>query len=235
MRPSATASIPDELTRSLERAGRRVGIGGARRTIAMLDARSESVGESSSRVVFRDRGIPDPEPQFEIVDGDFLARVDFAWSEFLTIGEFDGKTQVRARTGRQDSGRRPLGGEDSRGPAAGAGLASRALGVDGPPTPGRHDPPAERRIRPRCDPLTARGGPRRCSCRVSVLLQEAHTLPEAGNSAGTRPTSSWLRSSWRASSWRRSSWRPTSSPAPSSGRSPSAWRGSPRRCAAGPP
>lgn len=82
---------PAELTRCLERAGRRIGIGNARRTIAMLDARSESVGESSSRVVFRDHGVPDPVLQFEITNSDFRARTDFAWPEFRTIGEFDGK------------------------------------------------------------------------------------------------------------------------------------------------
>ena len=84
-------SLPTDLAASLERAGRRTGIGTARRTLAMLDPRSESVGESCSRVVFRDHGIPNPEPQFEIVDGSFVARVDFAWPEFGTIGEFDGK------------------------------------------------------------------------------------------------------------------------------------------------
>lgn len=82
---------PTDLAASLGRAGRRTGIGTARRTIAMLDPRSDSVGESSSRVVFRDHGLPNPEPQFEIVDGDFVARVDFAWPDLRTIGEYDGK------------------------------------------------------------------------------------------------------------------------------------------------
>jgi hypothetical protein len=80
-----------QLAASLQRAGRRTGIGTARRSIWMLDPRSESVGESSSRVVFRDHNVPAPEPQFEIRDGAFVARVDFAWPGFKTIGEFDGK------------------------------------------------------------------------------------------------------------------------------------------------
>ncbi len=85
---------PAEVAETLERAGRRVP-GSVRpgERSSMLDRRSESVGESASRVVFRDRGIPKPEPQFEIVDGAFTAWVDFAWPEFRTIGEFDGKSK----------------------------------------------------------------------------------------------------------------------------------------------
>jgi hypothetical protein len=69
------------------------GVRSARRVIAFLDARSESVGESVSRVRLMEEGLPAPEPQREIIgpDGRLIARVDFCWEEKKTIGEFDGK------------------------------------------------------------------------------------------------------------------------------------------------
>ena len=69
------------------------GVRSARRVIAFLDARSESVGESVSRVRLMEEGLPAPEPQREIFwpDGRLIARADFCWEEKKTIGEFDGK------------------------------------------------------------------------------------------------------------------------------------------------
>lgn len=69
------------------------GVRSARRVIAFLDARSESVGESVSRLRLMEEGLPAPEPQREIFgpDGRLIARVDFCWEEKKTIGEFDGK------------------------------------------------------------------------------------------------------------------------------------------------
>jgi hypothetical protein len=65
----------------------------ARRALGLLDPRSESPGESVSRVRLILDGLPAPEPQQDIVgdDGHFVARVDFCWKEQRTIGEFDGK------------------------------------------------------------------------------------------------------------------------------------------------
>jgi predicted transcriptional regulator of viral defense system len=65
----------------------------ARRAIALLDPRSESPGESVSRVRLHQEGLPPPEPQQDIydVDGRIVARVDFCWEKQRTIGEFDGK------------------------------------------------------------------------------------------------------------------------------------------------
>jgi hypothetical protein len=65
----------------------------ARRAIALLDRRSESPGESVSRVRLHQDGLPAPEPQQDIYDEDgrLVARVDFFWEEQRTIGEFDGK------------------------------------------------------------------------------------------------------------------------------------------------
>ena len=77
---------------ALERAHHAPGIRRARRAWALGDPRSESVGEGRSRGVFDLAGIPAPELQREIRDasGRVLARVDFAWEEFNTLGEFDG-------------------------------------------------------------------------------------------------------------------------------------------------
>ncbi len=67
------------------------GIRKAWRVAAFADGRSESVGESTSRIVMADVGLPAPTPQYEVYDGDRLvARCDFAWEEFRTVGEFDG-------------------------------------------------------------------------------------------------------------------------------------------------
>jgi hypothetical protein len=69
------------------------GVRAARRVVEFLDVRSESVGESVSRVRLMEEGLPAPEPQHEIFgpDGQFMARVDFYWNEQRTVGEFDGK------------------------------------------------------------------------------------------------------------------------------------------------
>ena len=83
----------DALAEVLARAGARHGIGKARRTIAFLDPRSESPGESMSRVVLHQQRMPAPEPQFEVFDSDgrLIGRCDFGWKEQRTLGEFDGK------------------------------------------------------------------------------------------------------------------------------------------------
>jgi alkylated DNA nucleotide flippase Atl1 len=69
------------------------GVRAARRVVEFLDARSESAGESMSRVRLMEEGLPRPELQQEIFgpDGRLVARVDFRWKEYNTVGEFDGK------------------------------------------------------------------------------------------------------------------------------------------------
>jgi hypothetical protein len=83
----------DELDEALTAAGGRTGIGAARRMAALADARSESVGESASRVVLLLNGIPAPQLQYEVFDpgGELVARADFCWEDQRTLGEFDGK------------------------------------------------------------------------------------------------------------------------------------------------
>ncbi len=69
------------------------GMGNARQALEFLDARSESVGESVSRVAMWEVGVPTPTLQYEVfgLDGGFVGRSDFAWPEFRTLGEFDGR------------------------------------------------------------------------------------------------------------------------------------------------
>lgn len=84
---------PHELTTALGRAVRRPGAGAARRAVAFADGLSGSVGESRSRVAMAAAGLPVPALQWDVrgVSGMFLGRVDFAWPEYRTVGEFDGK------------------------------------------------------------------------------------------------------------------------------------------------
>jgi hypothetical protein len=83
----------DELADRLASSGPRRGLTQARRTAALLDPRSESPGESMSRVVFAEHRIPMPTPQLKVFDarGHFVGRSDFGWEEQQTLGEFDGK------------------------------------------------------------------------------------------------------------------------------------------------
>lgn len=83
---------PGELQGALDRQGGWTGIGRARRAVALLDARSESAGESYSRVVFHLAGLPVPELQYKVLtpDGRFVGRCDFGWPELGVVGEFDG-------------------------------------------------------------------------------------------------------------------------------------------------
>jgi very-short-patch-repair endonuclease len=63
----------------------------ARRVLGALDSRSESAGESRTRLLLRGLAIPQPEPQFSIATESGTFRADFAWKECKLILEFDGK------------------------------------------------------------------------------------------------------------------------------------------------
>ena len=115
-----------------EVAGRCIGWRGmlqARRAMNFLDARSESAGESYSRVILDQIGMPRPIPQYEVWNNGLLVgRADFGWVEFRTLGEFDGKEKygrmlkpgqtpadaVFAEKRREDA-LRDLGGRSSAG------------------------------------------------------------------------------------------------------------------------
>ncbi|MFT4296044.1 MAG: hypothetical protein QM582_11600 [Micropruina sp.] len=72
---------------------RRHGIKRARTMAELADARSESAGESLSRVAIWRLGLPAPELQFEVTVGGTTYRADFAWPELRVLGEFDGKVK----------------------------------------------------------------------------------------------------------------------------------------------
>jgi len=72
------------------------------RAVAMADGRSESPGESWSRLVFAGLALPAPELQAEIRDagGRLLGRVDFLFRERRVIVEFDGRVKYEGADGR---------------------------------------------------------------------------------------------------------------------------------------
>ncbi|HEX2246390.1 MAG TPA: hypothetical protein VHH13_02410 [Arthrobacter sp.] len=69
------------------------GIRKARRVISLLDGRSESPGETRTRLLLSTFGIPMPEPQVWLSTRHGDHRVDFAWKEIRLILEFDGKSK----------------------------------------------------------------------------------------------------------------------------------------------
>lgn len=83
---------PESLAISLEKSAGRHGIARARHAMSLIDAKSESVAETLSRLTFLDFDLPVPETQAEIVNdhGVRVARVDFLWPEYGVIGECDG-------------------------------------------------------------------------------------------------------------------------------------------------
>ncbi|MBA8795153.1 putative transcriptional regulator of viral defense system [Friedmanniella endophytica] len=85
----------DALDTVLALSRHRPGVIRARRACAFFDGRSESDGESVSRVRLAAAGLPAPELQHELrsPDGEFLGRVDFFWRKQRTVGEFDGRVK----------------------------------------------------------------------------------------------------------------------------------------------
>ena len=80
-----------ELAALLAQCERWPGIQRARRVIAFADPLAESVLESISRAVFHEHGLPPPELQVVVGDGEDIAgRVDFLWRRHRTIAEADG-------------------------------------------------------------------------------------------------------------------------------------------------
>jgi hypothetical protein len=73
------------------RAAGRPGSPPARRVALAADPRSESPGETRSRVAILRAGLPLPTLQFEVPA--LRTRTDFYWPEFNTVGEFDGKVK----------------------------------------------------------------------------------------------------------------------------------------------
>lgn len=83
---------PARLADSMDSARRRPGSARARRVVAFADGRSESAGESWSRVEFARTEMPPSHLQYEVIDhnGELIGRSDFCWEEEGVLGEFDG-------------------------------------------------------------------------------------------------------------------------------------------------
>ncbi|MCV7364953.1 type IV toxin-antitoxin system AbiEi family antitoxin domain-containing protein [Mycolicibacterium neworleansense] len=86
---SATCTRTDLWRAALEQAGRR-GIVAVRNLIALADGRAESPMESEARLVMIDGGLPVPELQYEVIDGNGqVRRLDFAWPQDKVAVEYD--------------------------------------------------------------------------------------------------------------------------------------------------
>jgi hypothetical protein len=80
-----------ELWRAATRQAGRRGIVAVRELLLHADPRAESPMESEARLAMIDGGLPIPELQYEIVDGNGdLRRVDFAWPDHRLAVEYDG-------------------------------------------------------------------------------------------------------------------------------------------------
>ncbi|MEV6556070.1 type IV toxin-antitoxin system AbiEi family antitoxin domain-containing protein [Nocardia sp. NPDC051756] len=88
----------DELRAHLLRARYRPGCRKAAQVVGFADGRSESVGESRSRIVIRRGGLPAAELQARVFtdDGICVGRVDFLFAELGVVGEFDGKVKYQS-------------------------------------------------------------------------------------------------------------------------------------------
>ncbi len=80
-----------DLLATLEECAEWSDVGKARKVLAFLDDRSESVLESVSRVIMHEYDVPPPQPQREICLGGRTYRADFYWDKYRTIGEADGR------------------------------------------------------------------------------------------------------------------------------------------------
>jgi hypothetical protein len=87
---SATCNRGDLWRAAIEQAGRR-GIVAVRELLPLADGRSESPMESEARLAMIDGGLPTPELQYEVVDGNGEhRRLDFAWPDEHVAVEYDG-------------------------------------------------------------------------------------------------------------------------------------------------
>ncbi|WOP19001.1 hypothetical protein [Raineyella sp. LH-20] len=97
----------EQLVGVLRAQGGRHGIAIARAVVAGASPLAENGGESVSRALLKQQGLPDPVLQYEIrnENGEFVARTDLAWLEARTVGEFDGVQKYRRGQDDQDAGR----------------------------------------------------------------------------------------------------------------------------------
>ena len=88
-------TTPEDLLAVLDAGVGTRGNRSARRVVTSADRRSESVGESRSRALMIDAGLPLPDLQVEVrrPDGSLVGRSDFGWREHRLLGEFDGRVK----------------------------------------------------------------------------------------------------------------------------------------------
>jgi hypothetical protein len=90
----------EDLTDAVTQLGRARGTRVAHAVVEFADARSESPGESLSRVIIRELGYADPTLQVEVITADGrVYRCDFGWEGGL-VGEFDGRAKYHLTDGR---------------------------------------------------------------------------------------------------------------------------------------
>jgi hypothetical protein len=83
----------DALSAQLDAWPRRRGIARARKALAIADGRSESPGETRSRILMWRLGLPAPILQYEVRTSGGLFRSDFGWEDRRLLGEFDGRVK----------------------------------------------------------------------------------------------------------------------------------------------
>lgn len=89
-------ATPGQLAAQADAARRWPGVRTFKAALDLADGRAESAGESISRLVLFQLGLPTPVLQQDIAHsrtGKFLARPDFCWPDLRIVGEFDGKVK----------------------------------------------------------------------------------------------------------------------------------------------
>jgi hypothetical protein len=89
----------EEMEAIVEVLGGAHGIKAARAAVGFADARSESPGESISRLVIHELGFVAPDLQVEVIVKGRCYRSDFGWEDGALLGEFDGQAKYRAAEG----------------------------------------------------------------------------------------------------------------------------------------
>ncbi|GAB3667066.1 hypothetical protein GCM10027596_35610 [Nocardioides korecus] len=89
----ARLTDPDELRSVFSAMTHRPGAQKVHVVLHHMDGRAASPGESRSSFMFWRQGLPRPTLQHPVLDstGALVAETDFAWHEFRTFGEFDGR------------------------------------------------------------------------------------------------------------------------------------------------
>ena len=96
-----------DLRAELPRYRRRRGVVQLRRLIPLADARSESPGESWTRMAIIDAGLPLPEPQYTVREhGRQIYRLDLAYPDQLVCVEYDGREFHESAASREHDRRR---------------------------------------------------------------------------------------------------------------------------------